>query len=128
MFLCILNGADMACGQIHHVNVVPNPGAVVGGIVVAENTQFFAFANGYLGDERQQVVGDAVGIFPDQTAFVGADGVEVAKQHNAEIGVCCGGISQDLLDHVFCPAIGIGAACSHGFVNGNFIRYAVNRG
>ena len=70
----------MAPGQVRHMDVVPNAGAVGGVIVITEDVQMIPPTHGYLRNEGHQVVGDAPGILADEAAAVGADGVEVAQE------------------------------------------------
>lgn len=48
----VVHRLDMADGQIHHVDIVPHPGAVVGIVIVAEHRKLLEFADGDLGDDR----------------------------------------------------------------------------
>ena len=104
----------MAPGQVNHMDIVPHAGAVVGVVIVAEHVQILPPAHRHLGDEGHQVVGDAPGILADQAAGMGADGVEVAQQDDGPVLVGLGGVPQDLLGHIFGPAIGIGAHAGAG--------------
>ena len=119
----------MALGQIHHVDIVPDAGAVVGGIVAAEHMELLQLAHGHLGDVGHQVVGDAVGVLTDQTGFMGADGVEVAQQGHVHGGVGGAVVGEDPLDKKLGGAVGIGGA-AHGEIlsNGHGGGVAVHRG
>ena len=77
----------MALGQIHHMDIIPDAGAVGSGIVVAENVDLLPLAHHSLGDIGYQVVGDAVGVLADEAAFMSADGVEIAQQGHIHRGV-----------------------------------------
>ena len=124
-----LYGGYVALGQVHHMDVVPDAGAVGGGIVVAEDAQLLPAANGHLGDVGHQVVGDASGILTHQAGLVSADGVEVAQQHHGPVGIRVGNAGEDLLGHVFGPAVGIGAAAgAAGLLQGHFVVRGVDRG
>jgi hypothetical protein len=68
----------MGLGEIDHVDEVAEAGAVLGGIVVAEDGQALALADGGLGDEGDEVVGNAAREFADEGARVCADGVKCA--------------------------------------------------
>ena len=96
------------------MDIVSHAGAVGRIVVVAEHIQVIAAADGNLCDEGHEVVRNAAGIFPDQTAAVGADGVEVAQQTDGEIVHRVGGVAQDLLGHILGPAIGVGAVAGVG--------------
>ena len=78
---------EVTDGEIHHVDIVAHPGAVRGRIVVAKDPQLLELAHADLTDVRQQVVGDAVGIFTDEAALVSTHRVEVAQQHDGPAGI-----------------------------------------
>ena len=75
----------MAAGQIHDVDVIPDAGTVVGGPVVSENMQLFSAALPPPWQCGDQIIGDAVGILPDQSRRVRANGVEVAEQRDPQL-------------------------------------------
>ena len=109
MLLGVLDRAQMAFSQIDDVDVVTHAGAVRGVIVVAEDGQLLAAADGDLRDVGHQIVRNAVRILTDQAGFVRADGVEVAQQNDRQRRIRRAGGLQDLLDHELRPAIGVGA-------------------
>ena len=106
----LLNGGHMAPGQIHHMDVIPDAGAIGGGVVSTKDVELFQLAHGYLGDIGHQVVGDAVGVLADETTFVGADGVEVAQQSHVQGGIGLAVVHENLLDEQLGGTIGIGGA------------------
>ena len=108
--LRIADRAQMALGQIDDVDIIAHAGTVRGVVVVAEDGQPFAAADGDLRDVGHQIVGNAVRVFSDQAGFVRADGVKVAEQHDGKRRIGPAGTLQDLLDHELRPAVGIGAA------------------
>ncbi len=55
---------DVAVGEIHHVDVVANAGAIFSWVVVAKYGKGLAAAHGNLCDVRHQVVGNTLRIFP----------------------------------------------------------------
>ena len=119
----------MALGQVHHMDIVPDPGAVPGGVVVAEDPQLREAADGRLGDVGHEVVGDAVGGLADEAAGVGAHGVEVPQQHHGPLGVRFRGVPEDLLAHVLGPAVGVGAPAGAGVLpQGHLVVPGVDRG
>ncbi|MNT40549.1 hypothetical protein D3C72_1768700 [compost metagenome] len=69
---------QVALSNIHHVNVITHAGAVFGRVIAAEHAQAFTLANSDLRDIRQQVIGNAAGIFTNQPRLMGAYRVEVA--------------------------------------------------
>ena len=119
----------MTLGQIHHMDVVPDAGAVVGGVVVAEYAQLLELAHGNLGDIGHQVVGNAVGILADGAALVGADGVEVAKEHHIPLGVGLLNVGEHLLEHGLGLAVGVGDGALRAVLgDGHGLRRAVDGG
>ena len=123
----VFHRRHVSLGQIHHMDVIPDAGAVGGRIVVAVDTELLPAADGHLGDVGHQVVGNAPGVFADHAAFVGADGVEVAQKHNAPFLVGESHAGEDLLGHVLCPAVGVGAvAGAAGFPQGHLVVAGVD--
>ena len=106
----VITGLYMAFGKVHHMNVVPDAGAVGGGIIIAEDGELFQFADSYFGHIRHEVVRNAGRILTDQAGRMGADGIEIAQEYNAPFRIGNSLAFQDLLDHVLGPAVGIGAA------------------
>ena len=124
------DGEDMGLGEVHDVDEVTQAGAVGGGIVVAEDGQALTLADGGLGDEGDEVVGNAAREFADEGARVRADGVEVA-QEDALDGAVGGfhGVLEDVLAHGLGVAVrrdGRLAGCLLG--HGHLVRLAVHGG
>ena len=71
---------QMSNRQINHVEVIPLAGAVRRGIVAAENRQFLQLSRRNPSDVGHQVVGDAVGVVPQQAGFVGPNGVKYCSR------------------------------------------------
>ncbi|CWR95982.1 Uncharacterised protein [Neisseria meningitidis] len=78
-----LHSRDMAFCQIHHMNIVAHSRTIGGWIIAAEYRQLRQPARSHLADIGQKVVGNTVGLFADQAAFVRADRVEIAQQNHA---------------------------------------------
>ena len=76
----LFQGGHMALGQVHHVDIVPDAGAVRGVIVISVDMDFFQLAHGDFRNIGHQIVGNAVGVLSDEAGLVGPNGVEVAKQ------------------------------------------------
>ena len=110
----VLDGGNVTLCEVNDVDIVAHAGAVGRGIVVAEYVQMVALADGSLRDVRHEVVGDAVRMLADFAACVRADGVKVAQVHNRPCGISLCDVTQNLLAHVFCPAVGIGAVAGLG--------------
>ena len=127
--LGVVHGSHMTLCQVNHMDVVPDTGAVVGGVVVAEDAQLLPAANGGLGDEGHQVVGNAPGVLAQQTGLVGTDGVKVPQQNHAPLGVGVGNAGENLLGHILGPAVGVGAAAgAAGFLQRHFVVGGINGG
>ena len=124
----LLHRLDVALGQVHHVDVVAHPGAVHRGVVLPVHVQVLQFAHRHLGDVGDQVVGDALGVLPDAAALVGADGVEVAEDHQGEAGVGPVEVPQNLLGHQLGGAVGVGHREGEILSDGDGGRRAVHRG
>ncbi len=124
-----LEGRDVAAGQVDDVDVVADAGAVGGVVVVVEDAQLLKLADGDLGDVGHQVVGDAGGVLAHGAALVGADGVEVAQQHDAHVGVGPLHVGQDVLDLALGAAVGVGGlVLGLGLGDGARVGGAVHRG
>ena len=109
------------------MDVIAHAGAVGGGVVVAKDLNGLELAHGNLRDIGHQVVGDALGVLADQARRMGADGVEVAEQHNVPLGVGGVNVHKDLLNHPLGPAIGVGRGLLGVFLgDGRVIRIAVD--
>ena len=104
----------MTLRQIDNMNVVAHTGAVRRGIVVAEHVQMVALADGGLRNIRHKIIGNAVRMLADFSAFVRTDRVEIAQVHDRPFGVRFCDVAQDLFPHVLCPAVGIGAVSGFG--------------
>ena len=69
----------MPLREIHHVDVVPDAGAIRRLIVIPENPEMVKLPDRDLGDVRHQVVRDAVRVLADKSALMGAYRVEIAE-------------------------------------------------
>ena len=119
----------VALGQVHHMNIIPDAGAVGGIVVVAIDVELFQLAHRHLGDIGHQVVGDAVGVLADQAALMGADGIEIPQQGHIQRGVCCAVIGENALLEELGGAVGIGGAAGGEILpDGHGGRVAVHRG
>ena len=116
----------MGLGQIHHMDVVADAGAVMGGVVVAEHPQAVPASGRHLRDEREQVVGDAEGVLADAAAGVGADGIEVAQAGHPPGVVAAQGL-QHLLHGQFRLGVGVNRCGGQVFPQGELLRFAVDR-
>ena len=124
-----LEGAHMAAGQIHYMNVITYAGAVRSIVIIAEYSQFIAFSYRNLCHVRHQVVGYAVGVLAYQTALMGADGVEVTQQHHVPLPVGILHIGQHLLQHTLGPAVRVGADAFGALLgDGDYLRIAIDGG
>ena len=110
----IVHRRDVAAREIDDVQIVAHARAVRRGIVVAENAQLLAPSGGGLRDIRHQIVGDAARVLADESARMRADGVEVPQQHDGPARIGLRRVGEDLLAHVFRPAVGVRAAAGAG--------------
>ena len=111
------------------MNIIPYAGAVMGRIVVTKYRQLFQFADRDFGDIRHEIVRDAGRVFADQAGGMSPDRIKVAQEHDAPFRISGSLAFQDLFDHIFGPAVRIGAAGGgHAFPVGNDRLIAVNRG
>ena len=110
--LQLLQSGHVAQGQVYHMDVVPDAGAVGGGVVIAVDMELFQLAHGHLSDVGHQVVGDAVGVLADEAAFMGTDGVEVPQQGHVQRGVRFAVVREDALNEQLGGAVGVGGAAS----------------
>src|SRR5574343_98653 len=108
LVLQVAQRRQVALGQIDHMDVVTHPGAIGCGVVIAEDAEELTLAHGHLGDEGHQVVGDAIGVFADQTTLVRAHRVEVAQDRHLPARVGRLQVAQDVLAHQLGAAIGVG--------------------
>ncbi len=117
----------VAAREINHMDVVAHAGSVRGVVVVAEHPNAFQLSHGYLRHIGKQVVGDALGVLADKPAFVGADGVEVAQEHDVPLVIAHVKIGEDLLEHRFRLPVGIrGAVFGARFGDGDELGFAVH--
>ena len=122
-------GGAVAFSEIHHVDVITHAGAVMGGPVAAKHLKLFAAADGHLRHEREEVVWDAEGVFPDLSAGVGSHGVEVAKASDPPgVGSTGVEIGEHLFNRSFGKAIGVDRLNGCRFRNRDTFGEAVDRG
>ena len=107
----------MAFSEIDNVNVVTYASAIGRWIVIRPDIEKFEFACCNLGDVGHQIVWSALRVFTDQARFVGADGIEVAQPGDAPVGFGVVKIGEDVLDHEFAAAIGIGRGTREVFAD-----------
>ena len=122
-----LQGLEMATGEVDDVDVVAHAGAVHRGVVGAEDGNLLTAADGDLGDEGEEVVGNALRVLADTPARVGADGVEVAQDGNAPFRVGGVQVAQHLLDEQLAAPVGVGGAGGEVLADGELRRVAVDR-
>ena len=66
--LHILYRGDVTAREVDNVDVIAHARAVVGVVVIAEDAQMVAAADGDLRNERHEVVGDALRVLADEPA------------------------------------------------------------
>lgn len=124
----VVERSQVPLGQVHHVNVVSNPGAVGCGVVDAEHVQAVSQAGRHLGDVGHEVVGRAVGLLPQLATGVSAHGVEVAQDGHLPTWVSRLHVTQHVFGHEFGAAVGVGDPQGAAFHNGHVIGVAVDGG
>jgi len=85
--LQLLHCLYMALCQVHHMDVIPDPGTVRRVIIIAKYIQVVQFSHCHLGNIGYQVVGDSLGILSNQSALMGADGIEIAQQYHVPLRI-----------------------------------------
>ena len=96
----------MGLGQVGDVDIVPDAGAVLGGVVVAEDGHRLPLAQGHLEDDGDEVGLRVVGL-ADLAGLVGAAGVEVPQAHIAQ-AVGLAHPVEHPLHRELCLAVGVG--------------------
>src|ERR1700751_2029546 len=97
----------MSGRQVHDVDIIPDAGAIGRIVIISKNIHALAPSNGNLGNERKQIVRNAVGIFADQAALMSADRIEVTKNPDRPAWVARKNVAQHVFYDEFCPTIGI---------------------
>ncbi|MNN20101.1 hypothetical protein D3C81_1333620 [compost metagenome] len=118
----------MAQRQVDHVDVVAHARAVRRIVIVAEDGQALAAADGHLRDEGHQIVRNASRIFADQAAGMRADRIKVAQHADLPLSISMHEITQDLLDHQLGAAVGVGHGQARRFQNRQGFRIAIYSG
>ena len=85
--LCGTEGFYVSFRQVNHVYVISYSRSVRGGVVLAEYGNSFCFSLCHADNTGHKVVGNTVGLFADQSAFVCADRVKIPKQRSGKFGV-----------------------------------------
>lgn len=124
----VVQGGDVSFGEVHNVDVVALGSAVRGVVVATEDHELFPAAYGHLGNERNEVVRDALGILADAARRMGADRVEVAQQCYVPSLVRIAEVGEDVLDLFLRAAVGVVGADLHLFDVGDRVVLTVHRG
>ena len=123
----VIQGGEMTLDEIHDVDVVANAGAVGRRIIAAENVQALASAVGDLRHIRQEIIRHAIRRLADQSAFMGANRVEITQARDSPVRIGMRQISQHVFDHQFAGAVGIGRRTREIFFDRHRGRVAINR-
>ena len=111
------------------MDVIANAGAINGRVVIAIHRQLRQLARSHLADIRQEVVGQSVGILPNQTAAVRAYGVEIAQQRDAPAWVSGAQIAEAALHHDLRLPVWVGRRAGWQLlVQWHLVRLAIYRG
>ena len=118
----------MARGEVAHVDIIADAGAVGRVVIIAEDHELLAPPHRHLGDEGDEVVGDAAWVLADLARDMGADGVEIAEQRHRFLRVGRGPIVQDFLDEIFCFSVGIDGGKRVHLIKGKVMRLTIDGG
>ncbi len=97
-------------------------------IIIAPDVELLATARRNLRDDWHQIVWDTLWIFPNQTAFMCADWIEIAQDRNFPAVIAVIEIAQHIFDDELRAAIRICCGQWLVFGDGEFFRIAINRG
>ena len=100
-------------GEIHHVEVIANAGAIRSRVVRTKNAQARSAAGGHLGDERKQIVGYAEWVLADPTTRMSSHRIEVAQAGDTPAALAAEGLQHLLHRHL---GLGIGVDWGRGGV------------
>ena len=95
----------MSDSKVYYVDIIAHACSIRCVVVVSEYTEAFQFADGYLCDVGHQVVRDTFRVLADQSALMCADRIEISQEDNVPFRICRVQVSQDLLQHPFCPSV-----------------------
>ena len=96
----------MRLGQIHHIDIVADTGAVRRVVIVAEDPQFRSQACSRLRHKGQQILRYAVGQLAYFRRRMGADGIEIPQDGSVQILVRMGFVANDFLIDLLGIAVG----------------------
>jgi len=100
--------AEMAFGQVHDMNVIPHPGPVRRGVVIAPDIEMVPTPHRDLRHEGHEVVGYPARILADQPALVRTHRVEIPEDGDFPVRLSTLEIAQHFLDHELGTPIGVG--------------------
>lgn len=126
--LQVIDGIHMRARQIHHMQIVAHAGAVVGGIVVAEDLQCRATPHCHLCDVGHQVVRYASRIFAQIPAGVRTHRVEVAQQRRVEIRPRGAEVADHFFHHQLGAPVGVDRLQRRAFVDRAAVGVAIHGG
>lgn len=122
----VFHGQYMGLGQVDDVDVVPDAGAVRGGVVGAVDGDVVPDTLGGFQDEGDQV-GFGIVVLADVSALRSAGGVEVAERSVLEaLGI--GAVPHHVFNDQLCPAVYVGGVMGEIFHDGRLFRFPVDRG
>ncbi|MNI86330.1 hypothetical protein D3C73_1434190 [compost metagenome] len=104
-------------------------GGAIGGVVVAtKDHELLAASHGYLCDEGDKVVRDALGVLADAAGRVCAHGVEIAQQCDMPAVIGVAQVREDVLDLFLGAAVRVIGADFHLLDVGDRVVLAVHGG
>ena len=94
-------------GHVHDVDVVADPAAVGGVVVVAVHLKALAPAHRHLHHVRQHVARHPGRVLAEQAAGMGAGRVEIAQREHGQVAMAAARVGQDLLAHQLGAGVGV---------------------
>mmetsp|Transcript_1668 Transcript_1668/g.3673 ORF Transcript_1668/g.3673 Transcript_1668/m.3673 type:complete len:392 (-) Transcript_1668:222-1397(-) len=123
----LVQGGDVAFGQVDDMYVIPHAGPVGGVIIVPEDAQLLSSANTHLRDEGHQIVRYALWILPHSTRGMRPDRVEVSKYQNVpRLRLARVQIPQYLLDEELRPPVRVRRRQPRLLPQGQHLRLAIH--
>ncbi len=117
----------MPRGEVAHVDVVADARAVGRVVVIPKDHEPVAPPHRHLGDEGDEVIGNAAGVLANLARGMRPHGVEIAQQHHRFGGVSRRPVAQDFLDEKLGAAIGVDGGEGVRLVKGQVLRLPINR-
>ena len=122
----IFQRRKMRLGQVLHVDVIPDAGAVGGGVMIPEDADVIPLAEGGFHHQRDEV-GFGVVILADARLGIGAGGIKVAQRHIPDVIRPVAPL-EHIFDGQLGGAVGVGGLGAVALLDGLLFRLAVGGG